>query len=276
MADNVTFQAANPATPPAGFKVATDEIDGVAYQRMKLDVGADGVSLPVDADHPLPVSGTVTAQQGTAANLKAEAAVMGADGTLATVQSRRQSPTGNALNVQIGPGDIISNIPVVQLYDHHQLHEGETFRWSVYVASLANNASKDIRIVVPNITITTNAVTQCPHLRFEFISSVGGLAYLYEGTTFTGNGTARTPIAMERNGTYTALMQIHEDPTVNAIGTLLWQGLLLASKQSAGDTNGSEMEFVLKNNTSYLVRFTSAGNSNQVLIRLVWYEDLGV
>jgi hypothetical protein len=64
MADNVTFQAANPATPPAGFKVATDEIDGVAFQRVKLDTGADGASLPVDADHPLPVSGTVTAQDG--------------------------------------------------------------------------------------------------------------------------------------------------------------------------------------------------------------------
>ena len=193
------------------------------------------------------------------------------------IETRVQTPTKTkAMNVQIGPGDVISKIPVTMPYDHHQLHEGEMFRWSVYTASLGSAANKDIRIVVPNISITANAVTQCPHFRLEFISSAGGLAYLYEGTTFTANGTQRTPIAMERNGTYTPLLQIHEDPTVNAVGTVLWQGLLLASKVSAGDTNDSAMEFILKNNTSYLVRFTSAGNSNQVLIRLVWYEDLGV
>ncbi len=34
-------------------------------------------------------------------------------GLSAAVEARKQTPTGNALNVQIGPGDPISNIPVV-------------------------------------------------------------------------------------------------------------------------------------------------------------------
>lgn len=42
------------------------------------------------------------------------------------VEPRSQTPTGNALNVQIGPGDPISNIPVVMDFEHHQVHEGET------------------------------------------------------------------------------------------------------------------------------------------------------
>lgn len=198
-----------------------------------------------------------------------------ATGLTAAVTARAQTPAGNALQVQIGPGDIISKIPVVMDYDHHQLHEGETFRWSVY-ASLASAASKDIRFVVPNITITSTAVQQCPHFRFEVISSVGGDAFLYEGTTWSANGTQRTPIAMERNGTYTPQLQIWEDPTVNVLGTQLWRGLLLSGKNAAGNTNDNSSEFVLKNNTQYHFRMTSAGNSNLCLLRFVWYEDLGV
>jgi hypothetical protein len=52
MADNV------PITAGVGTPIATDEIGGVHYQRVKLDLGADGVSAPVVGT--LPVSGTVS------------------------------------------------------------------------------------------------------------------------------------------------------------------------------------------------------------------------
>ena len=197
-------------------------------------------------------------------------------GLTAGVSARAQTPTGNALQVQIGPGDIISNIPVTIDYDHHQLHEGETFRWSVYVTSLGSGSSKDIRIVVPNITIVKGAVQQCPHFRFEVIGSAQADVFLYEAPTFSANGTQRTPIAMERNGTYTPALQIWEDPTVTAVGTQLYRGLILANKNAAGNTETSVIEFVLKNNTSYLYRCTSQSNGNIILMRLVFYEDLGV
>lgn len=182
------------------------------------------------------------------------------------------------LRVLIGPTDVISNIPVIQLYDHHQLHEGEIFRWSTYVASLANAANKDIRFTVPNITIPVgqNPVILTPHFRFEVVTSLGVLAYFYEAPTINAAGTQRTPIAMERNGTYTPKLTIFEDPTNTALGTLLWQGMTTTSKQAAGSTDDSSVEFVLKNNTTYLFRATSGTNSNQVLLRFVWYEDLGV
>lgn len=192
----------------------------------------------------------------------------------AAVAARPISGT-KAMAVSIGPTDPISDIPVMMPYDHHQLHEGELFRWDLYVG-LANGVSKDLRLVVPSITTPLNEVTRCPHLRFVFISSAGGDAFLYETPTFTGNGTQRTPIAMERNGTYTSKLQIHEDPTVSVVGTQLYRGLLISGNTKAGSTEDSGTEFVLKNNTSYLVRFTSAGAGNQVLIRLLWYEDLGV
>lgn len=49
MSDNVTL-------PATGTAVATDDVGGVQYQRVKLDVGGDGASLPLSAANPLPAS----------------------------------------------------------------------------------------------------------------------------------------------------------------------------------------------------------------------------
>jgi hypothetical protein len=54
MADDVQFQSTTPATPAAGVVVATDDVEGVQFQRVKLDVGKNGVSVPVEG--ALPVS----------------------------------------------------------------------------------------------------------------------------------------------------------------------------------------------------------------------------
>lgn len=44
MADNVTFGDGNNSTPPDGLVVATDDVAGVEYQRVKLTLGADGAA----------------------------------------------------------------------------------------------------------------------------------------------------------------------------------------------------------------------------------------
>ena len=43
MSDYVKFQKTETSTPPTGTMVAADVIDGVAYQRVKIVVGEDGV-----------------------------------------------------------------------------------------------------------------------------------------------------------------------------------------------------------------------------------------
>lgn len=50
MADNVDV------TPGTGKTIATDDVGGVQYQRVKLDVGGDGASSPVTASSPMPVA----------------------------------------------------------------------------------------------------------------------------------------------------------------------------------------------------------------------------
>ena len=56
MADNLTTQILDQATIPDASAIATDEIAGVHYQRIKLIQGADGVNAgDVSSANPLPI-----------------------------------------------------------------------------------------------------------------------------------------------------------------------------------------------------------------------------
>jgi hypothetical protein len=47
MADNVTITKDANSTPPPNTVIATDDVSGAQYQRMKVDLGGDGVSSPL-------------------------------------------------------------------------------------------------------------------------------------------------------------------------------------------------------------------------------------
>ncbi|HXI19364.1 MAG TPA: hypothetical protein VNM48_23615 [Chloroflexota bacterium] len=64
MVDNLTTQTTTLATVPSASAIATDDVAGVHYQKMKLDLGGDGLSVPVSGSVPvsqLPATLIVTA-----------------------------------------------------------------------------------------------------------------------------------------------------------------------------------------------------------------------
>jgi hypothetical protein len=54
VADNVQFSGTG-WSPPENTQVATDDVGGVQYQRVKLDIGADGAASPITASNPMPL-----------------------------------------------------------------------------------------------------------------------------------------------------------------------------------------------------------------------------
>ena len=56
MADNVLINA---VTTPGGATIATDDVNGVQHELVKVEFGVDGVATMVSASDPLPVTGTV-------------------------------------------------------------------------------------------------------------------------------------------------------------------------------------------------------------------------
>ncbi len=53
MADNLTTQSTTPATVPAASVIATDDVGGVHFQKVKLDLGGDGATTPVSGSVPV-------------------------------------------------------------------------------------------------------------------------------------------------------------------------------------------------------------------------------
>jgi hypothetical protein len=179
----------------------------------------------------------------------------------------------NALPVSIGPGDPISDIPVMIDFDHHQIHEGESFAYLFYGA--VNSASKDFRLVVPNVAATTRT----PHLIWEVVADAAALALLYEAPTWTAGGVAAgVTYNKNRNSASAPGTVVYVTGgtalTVNALGTLIDTGMIFSGKFAAGGQDRALMEWVLKSNTEYLFRVTTTGNTN-VIVRLHWYEDRG-
>ena len=98
MADNLLY------TPGTGASVATDDIAGIHFQRVKIVIGADGVNGgDVSASNTLPVSGTVTANAGT--------------GTLSTDPTDRAARDMGKIDIalldQYTPIDVDSGVGIV-------------------------------------------------------------------------------------------------------------------------------------------------------------------
>jgi hypothetical protein len=197
------------------------------------------------------------------------------DALYAGIGPRVQTPTTNAMHVQIGPGDIISQLPVVIEFDHHQIHEGEAWKWHFFGA--VNSTTKNVRISVP----TLDATTRTPHIIVEVIAdNTTCQNSLFEGTTWTANGTDDSARIMNRNrninGSPNTKIYVTGGTalTPNAKGTLLDFGYLFTGKASV-NTERSLVEWVLKSNSEYLFEVITTGSGN-VLIKIHFYEDLGV
>ena len=185
------------------------------------------------------------------------------------IEARTQTPTiANAINVQIGPGDPISNIPVVMDFGQHQVHEGEAHGWEYYTATVP--ATRNFALVVPDYTYTIGA----PHLLFQLQSYGGaGMLSIYEGATYTG-GTPVTPFNRNRNST-TAPRMVIVDGVTSANGVKLPYTAIAGAAEKTADGVRANDEIVLKANTTYVIRYEEITATTRVIIHFEWYEDLG-
>jgi len=92
MADNLTTQSATPATVPASSVIATDDVSGVHFQKVKIDVGGDGASVVLSNSNPLPISDA--------------AGSLTVDGTVAISGTVAVTDNSSTLSVDDGAGSL--------------------------------------------------------------------------------------------------------------------------------------------------------------------------
>jgi hypothetical protein len=188
----------------------------------------------------------------------------------AEVGPRKQTPIGNVLQVQIGPGDVISNIPVVMDFPHHQIHEGESFSVEYYNETVA---SINFAITVPVYPILIGA----PHLTMEMQSYGGaGQISIWEGATYTG-GTPMTIFNRNRNSLNAPKAGMVIISGVASIdGTRLPYTAIAGAAERTTAVNRAVDEIDLKSDTTYVIRYEEITATTRIILRFEWYEDLGV
>ena len=154
-------------------------------------------------------------------------------------------------------------------YAHHEIHSG-----SAYVVS-QRTAVNAFDIATPmSFLITVADTAKWPHITISGEANTPAYWELFEddgnGDHFTVvDGSAVTPTNRNRNSSKTAGVVIASGPTVtNATADVLLCTEAIAKSASGGDRH----EFILKQNTKYLVRATAYTNDNEGSLSLDWYE----
>jgi hypothetical protein len=150
-------------------------------------------------------------------------------------------------------------------FAHHEVHAGDAFTAS-YTVDLAQSASADILIVVPN-------TTKWAHLTWEV--GVEGQAHmsLWESVTATAAANAIVAYNRDRNSAVASGLVITHTPTSITTGSTLIRETHMGTGEKQGGSRSDNEEFILKQNVKYLLRITDhSGAANYIAVKLNWYE----
>ena len=153
-------------------------------------------------------------------------------------------------------------------WEHYQIHAGNTFT-VLEVTDLGNGAVRDILGVTPD-------TTEWAHLVWEIEHELETSIQFYQDTTYSDNGTAISSINRNGNSTNIATTLVYHSPTITNVGTLIGT-IQQGSGKKAGGSDRLANEFILKQNTAYLIRITNlTANNNLIFMKLNWYEQMNM
>lgn len=170
---------------------------------------------------------------------------------------------------------IFKGAQIVISPEHHEIHCGDSYECTDSV-DLPNNGVRNILIVVPDHP----EVGQLQKLyHFKDIIEVHSecTLTLFEGATVTASGTAIPSFNRNRNSILSDTLGIFHTPTITDDGNAIWGPWVLGDGRSVGNERGRDSEFVLKNNTTYLLRIeNNTTATTHVNVELDYYVHPGV
>ena len=176
----------------------------------------------------------------------------------------------------LGGNEAVTGDVAVISTDHKYIHEGQAFSASIETTSIAAGGSYEIRFKTPASTVGY------VHARPTSISTTANLTKLafYEGATFSGNGTAVTPLNRNRpTSATTAATLVGKAATSSDTGDFMYAFTVGAGggpqTRAGGGLPGEADEWVLKADTEYLIVVSNIGSTTATVgyINLFWYEE---
>jgi len=154
-------------------------------------------------------------------------------------------------------------------YGHHEIHAGSAY---FAVRSELGDTSDDVEV-----RIATPDTTKWAHMVITIDCALACTAELWNPTTMTHVvGNVITPMNRDHNSSNTSGLTVCHTPGGSQAGTAnLLQYIGAATTNGRivnGGGTGNRTEFILDQNSSYLIRVTSRADSNAMSIILDWYE----
>lgn len=162
--------------------------------------------------------------------------------------------------------DALSNCLSIITFSHHMVHKGDHFLYTDH-ATLANAATQDYLITTPN-------TTKWAHMVFFLEGSAITQWQLFEGSDKIGT-TLQAAGNNNRNSSTTAGVTVHKGTsggTTDGTQLHIFKGGSATNQAKSASDTGNNEELVLKQNTKYILRVTSASDGNLTNVKLEWYE----
>lgn len=169
--------------------------------------------------------------------------------------------------------DPSTNSLLVTSHDVGEIHDGNAY-FVTYSALADDTDLIEVRIQTPNTTTWI-------HVVIVIDAALAATAQLWRGTTKTHEaGNAITPMNRDHNSSNTSGVTIcHTPGGAQAGASALTRYIGAAStngRVNTGGAGGSGHEFVLAQNTAYLIRVTSRADANALSIIMDWHEHTNI
>ena len=150
---------------------------------------------------------------------------------------------------------------------HAKIHDGDSYEAHINALNLGDLDTIEMYFKPPDSAVRCHTVV-C------FSSELGGVGELRESATVTLSGSVVTIFNNDRNSSNESTAVVRSSPTITASGTQLSHFHVGGGFQGRDPgESGSRQEWILKQGTIYILRYTSIAASNEAEVEVSFYEN---
>ncbi len=181
-------------------------------------------------------------------------------------------PASRTTADNIAAVDSISSAQTIIDIEHARIHAGIHFNITDIDTDTDISGPKYWRVTAPDTAVRM-------HFVFEIAATLPVLMELYENPTVNAAGTGLTAYNNDRNSATAATLVVAKDATSSGDGTLIFNTYIGSETigsggNAAGQSGGIERvrEFILKQNEDYFIKVTAFIDNTNMTLNVSWYE----
>ena len=159
------------------------------------------------------------------------------------------------------------NILVVMNSPHAKIHDGDDYEAHINSPTLGDGGTVEMYFKPPD-------TAERFHIVVAFGGELGGIAEVRRSATVSLSGTVVSIFNSDHNSENTTEVTVRSSPTLTGSGTQIQHFHVGGGFQGRDPgESGSRREFIAKQGTIYIFRYTSIAASNEAEIEVGFYKE---